>query len=124
MFKKQISNYQPTPYLYPLGIFVWGDAIILGLFWLLVAVVGFISRNLNLILFIVSTFWLIRSLGEALYWFLQQFSGKVRDKPEDMFCYRFYKDESIWFVYQVFWQCIAVFSLVSSVYFAVQWLVV
>lgn len=110
-----------TPWLYPLGIFVWGDAPILGLFWILVGVVCFYLNSLPLFFLIVSVFWLVRSVGETFYWFLQQFSMMKRNPPEQLAGYRFVKDESIWFMYQLFWQCMTVISIIFTIYFVLNW---
>lgn len=110
-----------TPWLYPLGIFVWGDAPILGLFWTLVGVVCYYLNSLPLFLLIVSVFWLVRSVGETFYWFLQQFSMVKRNPPDQLYGYRFVKDESIWFMYQLFWQCMTVISVIFTIYFAFNW---
>lgn len=104
-----------------LGIFVWGDALILSLFWMFVSGSTLILQDWVLFLLVVSLFWLIRSVGETLYWFLQQFATVKRDKPENLIGYRFVKNESIWFMYQVMWQCITVITLVTSIYLVSTW---
>lgn len=110
-----------TPLLYPLGIFVWGDAPILGAFWVVVAIAGMLVGNMAFFLLCVSLFWCVRSVGETIYWLLQQFSPLKRNPPEQLFGYRFVKDESIWFMYQLFWQCMTVVSLIFVLYFAFSW---
>src|SRR5215475_6501622 len=63
-----------TILLFPLGIFVWGDAVVFGMFWFLTAAVSLLLADWTLFLLIISVFWLVRSLGETFYWFHQQFS--------------------------------------------------
>lgn len=105
-----------------LGIFVWGDALILSLFWSVTAVICLWLQDLWLFLSIVSIFWLVRSVGETFYWFLQQFASEKRDAPESLIGYNLVKNESIWFIYQVMWQCLTVISVMSSIYCVYQWL--
>lgn len=105
-----------------LGMFVWGDVLVLSSFWVLVAGVSLMLQSWWLFLLLVSTFWLVRSLGETVYWFLQQFASQKRDKPDTLLGYNLVKNESIWFMYQVFWQCMTVVSVVTTIYCASQWL--
>ena len=105
-----------------LGMFVWGDVLVLSIFWALVALVSFLLSDWWLFLLTVSIFWLVRSVGETIYWFLQQFAVVKRDPPESLAGYRFVKNESIWFIYQVMWQCVTVISLVTTIYLAHRWL--
>ena len=71
-----------TPALFWLGIFVWGDATVVGPFWTLAALSSLLLQDWVLFLLLVSTFWLVRSGGEILYWFLQQFSTIERNPPK------------------------------------------
>lgn len=105
-----------------LGMFVWGDVLILAPFWMIISSVSLLLNDWLLFILFVSAFWLVRSLGETLYWFLQQFAVVKRDPPESLAGYRFVKNESIWFMYQVMWQCITVISLVATIFFAHRWL--
>lgn len=105
-------------FYYPLGAWVWGDAFIFGIFWFLVSIFFlFIQKNWNLFLLIVSVFWTVRSFGEISYWIQQQFSTINRNPPKNMFFYSLFKDDSIWFIYQIIWQCIAVVSIICTIYF-------
>lgn len=119
---KNGCSFYLTRWLTPLGMFVWGDVLVLALFWLAAAIVSLVLSNWWLFLLLVSVFWLVRSSGETLYWFLQQFATKKRDAPESLVGYSLVKNESIWFIYQVMWQCLTVFSLVATIYTAYMWL--
>lgn len=110
------KSFENTPFLFIFGIFVWGDAVIFGLFWALAAIVCYLLRDWLLFLLTVSVFWSVRSLGESFYWIGQQFSTINRNPPEKLLGYRFFKNNSIWFVYQIFWQCITVISIVLTVF--------
>ena len=102
--------------LYIFGIFVWGDAVVLGLFWFLTSSICLLFHSLNLFLLIVSIFWIVRSFGEIIYWINQQFSPLIRNPPENLFGHRFFSGDSVWFIYQLFWQCVLVVSIVVSIF--------
>jgi len=114
---KNNNAFKVTPLLTPLGIFVWGDAVVIGLFWFLISMVAFYLNSWYLFLSIISAFWFIRSIGEVTYWLNQQFSKIVRNPPQSLFGYSIFKNDSIWFAYQVVWQCVAVVSLICLFYF-------
>lgn len=119
---KQGCSFSLVRWLSPLGMFVWGDVLILSVFWFVVSITVLLLQDWLLFLLIISCFWLVRSVGETIYWFLQQFASKKRDLPQSLMGYSFVKDESIWFIYQVFWQCLTVVTLISTVYLFVLWL--
>ncbi|HPJ16674.1 MAG TPA: hypothetical protein PK639_00410 [Candidatus Woesebacteria bacterium] len=112
----QHRQFTETPFLSWLGIFVWGDAIIFAPFWMISSLLCLTAKNLNLFLFITSLFWVVRSLGETIYWFNQQFSTLNRNPPERLFGYRFIKNDSIWFIYQNFWQCLTIISVLCAIF--------
>lgn len=99
----------------PLGAFVWIDAIVFGLFFFLVSIFCLLLNQWIIFLLIISVFWMIRSLGEVLYWFLEQFAVKHRNPPHTLWPYEWFKGEEVWIVMQIFWQCIAVVGIVTSV---------
>jgi len=100
----------------PIGAFVWIDAIVFGLFFFLVSIFSFLFKQWNLFLLIAAVFWTIRSLGEVIYWFLEQFATKHRNPPHTLWPYKWFKGEEVWIVMQIFWQCIAVIGIVTSLY--------
>lgn len=110
-----------TNWFLPLGVFVWGDAVVFGAFWLLASFVFFKVNSLWFTLFLISCFWLIRSLGEMVYWLNQQFSKIIRDPAEKHFLYPLVKNESVWFLHQIIWQCVAVVALVIGVWSGARW---
>jgi hypothetical protein len=117
-----INAYKETRFLWWLGIFVWGDALVIGPFWLLICLLSFMMHSWNFFLLSVSLFWVVRSVGETIYWFQEQFATSHRNDPKNLFGYRLVKNDSIWFLYQITWQCITVLSLLSSLWFAKAWL--
>lgn len=105
-----------------LGMFVWGDAAIFGIFWAIVGAISICAGNWILFLLFCSLFWAVRSTGETLYFFNQQYSTVIRNKPEDMPFYKYFHNDSIWFIYQIVHQCVTVFSIIASLYLAKLWL--
>lgn len=108
--------------LFFLGMFVWGDAIILGLFWSLTALVCLLLQDWILFLLTTSVFWIVRSLGEILYWINQQFSQINRNLPKTLVGYRWFKNDAIWFIYQLVWQCVLVISIITTICLANLWI--
>jgi hypothetical protein len=64
------QSYCETPLLGWVGIFVWADALIFGLFWSLVSLVCFFLKNWYLFWLITGVFWLVRSFGETIYFLI------------------------------------------------------
>jgi len=120
--KYKKSAYGPTPLLSILGMFVWGDAVVFGLFWTVSSITTWYLKDWYLFLLIFSVFWIVRSLGETIYWFNQQFSKINRNPPEKLMGYSIFQNDSIWFAYQIVWQCVMVVSIVFTIYFASMWL--
>lgn len=112
-----------TNWLWPMGAFVWGDVLVLAIFWIIASLVAFFVDSTLLFWLIFSVFWVVRSAGEVIYWFLEQFSAKVRNKPTDLLGHSFVNgSEAIWFIYQVFWQCVLVVALIASVWLGAQFI--
>lgn len=109
------NPYGLTPALFPYGIFVWGDAVLIGAFWLSISAVAVFLQNIQLFLIAQAVYWIVRSGGEVIYWLLQQFAQTKRDAPESLFCHTIFPGESIWFAYQVFWQLVLVLASVSLI---------
>jgi hypothetical protein len=63
--------YNETFLLNPLGIFVWGDALILGPFWLVSSFIFIFICPLNVLRYYL-LFWAIRSFFEVIYWLNHQ----------------------------------------------------
>lgn len=108
--------------LYPLGMYVWGDALIFGMFWALAAIASVILQDFLLFLLIVSVFYLVRSIGETIYWFNQQFSTIIRMRPEDYPTHKIFHNDSVWFIFQIANQCVTVVTIITTVYLFSLWL--
>lgn len=101
----------------PLGAFVWVDAVVFGAFFFFASLISIIAGNFILFCVVYSVFWVIRSVGEQIYWFFEQFAQKHRNPPQTLKMSRFFPGESIWVYYQIFWQCVSVAAIILSVYF-------
>ena len=101
--------------LFIFGIFVWGDATVFGIFWFLASITTLLLNDWILFLLVFSVFWVVRSLGETIYWFNQQFSKVIQWPPEKLPFFKFFHNDSIWFVYQIVNQCITVVSIIVSI---------
>lgn len=110
-----------TRWLSWLGIFVWGDAVVIAPFWIISALLSLFLRDWILFWLIVSIFWSVRSLGEVIYWLNEQFAAKKRNPPHTLPGYLLVKSEAIWFIFQIYWQCVMVVSIVSAIFFAKNW---
>ena len=110
-----------TKLLFIFGIFAWGDAVIFAPFWIIVSLITLLLQDWYLFLLIISVFWLVRSLGEMIYWFNQQFSTITRNPPNKLPFYSLFKNDSIWYVHQIFWQCVLVVSIILTIYRSKLW---
>jgi hypothetical protein len=104
------------------GAFVWADAAILCMFWGIAGFIILYFNNWSLFCLLFSAFWLIRSLGETLYWFLTQFTNLNKDPAEKFFLNKFFPGGAVFFINQMLWQCISIIALLSTIYFAYQWI--
>ena len=95
-----------TPVFTLLGAFVWGDGLVFGAFWLLIISFCLILNDFLFFLLVFSLFWVVRSLGEMVYWLNQQFSTKDRNPPQTLKFSSLFPQDSIHFAYQIFFQCI------------------
>lgn len=119
---KKLILAKPYSICEPFGSFVWADHVLFGPFWVLISLVTFFLHDVILFGLIFAIFWVVRSLGEMLYWFFQQFSPRVGNEPEKFWINRHVPGEAVWFMHQIFWQCVAVISLIFSIFLAHAWL--
>ncbi len=126
--KNKGNSYGITWGLFPIGIFVWGDGVIFGLFWAGVSVVNLILSDWILFLLLFSVFWLVRSIGETIFWFNQQFSATHRYPPKQLVGHKIFEGklieeyDAIWFVNQISMQCITVVTIITTIYLTHLWL--
>lgn len=105
----------------PIGAFVWTDAVVFGIFFLGISIVCILLQDFVLFLLILSVFWTVRSIGEQMYWFLEQFTSYHKNPPQTLWTHKFFKGEQTWIVMQIFWQCISVISIIATVYLFSLW---
>lgn len=70
-FVKKGGFYTNTHWLVPIGIFVWGDALVIAPFWVLMSILGLWLTPLNILRFVL-LFYAIRSAYEVVYWINHQ----------------------------------------------------
>lgn len=104
------------------GAFALGDCVIFGIFWIIISLAVLFLNDWTLFLLILSVFWTIRSLGETNFWFGMQFAPMKRYPPKYFPIYRFFHDDSVYFIQQITWQCVATLAIISSLYFGVTWI--
>lgn len=92
----------------PLGIFVWGDALVVGSFWVVASGVLLWFGKSERLMLVGLVFWWVRALGEMVYWLNEQFARTHRNKPEDLPGHEWLPGEAVYFGYQVFWQMVLV----------------
>lgn len=99
------------------GSFVWADGVVFGIFWIIVSLI-FILAKLELewfyLFFLI--FWVVRSSGEIIYWFLNQFSPRKNQNSTFQSLNRFFKNEYVTsFIFQIWWQCVLVLAFFGIV---------
>lgn len=105
-----------------IGAYVWGDAVVFGVFWGLVSLISLLFQDFVLFCLVMSLFWVVRSFGETIYWLNEQYNNEKRVNIKKKALYKYFKNDSVLFVYQITQQCITVVALVASIYFANLWL--
>lgn len=101
--------YSNTLLLTPLGIYVWGDGLVLGPFWLLVGL-GSIWLETTQITTLLLVFYLVRSSYEVIYWLNHQ---AVKDpyKPPIVRYLAYLQNHEAAIIYQLFHTCIVIVCL-------------
>lgn len=101
-----------------IGAFVWTDGVVFSIFWVLATIITLLFvKQFPVFLLVYSIFWGIRSLGEVIYWLLEQFAPHHRNPPNTLLpMYRFFPNESVWVALQIYWQLILVVSIVADIF--------
>ncbi len=79
-FAKKGKFYSDTFWLLPLGIFVWGDGLILGPFWMGIAIIINFFPIVDTFRLVI-LFFIVRSFIEVIYWITHQVSSKEYNPP-------------------------------------------
>ncbi len=115
------SQFEPELFFFglPFGSFIWGDLFIFSLLWFVLCIMLLKAKNPRYFWIALCSFWLIRGVGETLYWFVQQFSPDhqpwINYYPRIFFLDHL-KPEEIWVFHQVIWQAITILSLFGLIY--------
>jgi hypothetical protein len=105
------------------GVFVWGDAVIIGFFWSIISLFILFLKDWYLFLLVISVFWTIRSLGETFYWLNQQFTSVNNKNPVQNLKLGFlFHSDAVWFANQVIWQCVSVIFFILTLISSKLWL--
>ena len=120
--KHKKNAYGEQLLLYPSGSFVYGDGIVFGIFWILACITTLLLKDFTLFLLIISAFWLVRSIGETIFWLNMQFSKVRIYEPKRLPLFSIYQNDSIWFFNQIWNQCLTVITLITTIYLATKWI--
>lgn len=119
-FLSRLSNRwffdEPTPFLRYLLVFIKGDALVIVPFFIIVLLFGFISLDFMLVM--IGIYIALRSLGEMIFWMLQQFGPRTY-RPAD-FGLAQLDNNAIYIIYQLIGLVGGVFGLsivVMMIYF-------
>lgn len=120
--KNKNNPYGLSRWFNPISSYVWADAVVFGLFFLFSSLLSLILRDFILFLLIFSVFWTVRSIGESIYWFLEQFAPNHRNPEHTLWISRWFPRNSSWIANQIINQCIAVLGIIVSAYLFKLWI--
>ncbi len=120
--RKKKNPFGLVRWFLPIGVFVWIDAVVFGLFFAVVTLFCLLFQQWSLFLLIFSVFWTVRSIGEQIYWFLEQFAHAHRNAPHTLWPKKWFKGEESWIIMQTTWQSLSVIGVITSVWFFVKFL--
>jgi hypothetical protein len=111
-----------------LGSFVWEDLLVFSFALFLVASIVLIIRDIRIGLLGFGIFWVVRSAGEALYFFLQQFHEPTHSPHEISSHLSLLRpllgdicDQKGMIIMQVFWQTIVTISACLVILLLINW---
>lgn len=111
---KQNNFFGLCPLLLPFGAFVWIDGVILCAFWIVFLGITLVVSSWKFFFLVYGVFWMVRSLGEIIYWIHEQFAVHHRNLPHTLgLAYKLFPNESVWIVMQLFWQIVLIVSILG-----------
>jgi len=116
------NPYGLSKWFNPLSAFVWADAVIFGIFFFFVSAFCLIIQDFILFLLVISVFWTVRSIGEQIYWFLEQFAVNHRNPEHTLWMNKWFHRDSVWIANQIYNQCLSVIGIIASAYLFKIWL--
>lgn len=126
IIKGNITGFEPLVYGFgPLlyGAFNWADVWIFSLLWIILSSILLRLKERYFFWIAFYSFWLIRSSGEVMFSFMQQFHPQI--KPWLAYAPRAFMQNTFlgqfilvryWVVEQIFFQSISVLSLFGLIY--------
>lgn len=113
---------------FPLGSFVWEDLFVFSLYGAVAASATLISGQIKIGVLFLVIFWVVRSAGETLYFFLQQFI-EPKHHPHDIeahfralrWVFGPLTSQQCYIIMQVLFQMILMLSLSSLILLLLSW---
>jgi len=104
----------------PYGAWIWGDLFIFAILWTIIPpFIYLLKLNHHYFWIAFFSFWLIRSAGEAFYWFLAQFHPDSIPWPQyfpKVLILKNLTPKDWWVLNQLVFQVIAIFCLFGIIY--------
>jgi hypothetical protein len=121
----KFADFEPLLYWFglPYGAYVWGDLLVFSSFWVVLTFALLKNNNPRFFWIALFAFWLVRSGGEALYWFLSQFHPESIPWPQyfaRISILRGLSDKEYWVLNQISHQVVAALSLFGLIYQATK----
>lgn len=95
------------------GSFVWADGVVFGTFWTIISssfIIGHFSLKWFCLSFLI--FWAVRSSGEIIYWFLNQFNPRKSQGSTFKYLSKLFNNDYVAsFICQICWQCVLVLCI-------------
>lgn len=111
-----------------IGAFVWEDLFIFSVLGVFITSMVLLLRDIRIAYLSFTVFWIVRSAGETLYFFLEQFT-KDKMYPH-VLTHHFailrnifgeISDQKCFIIMQIAFQTILVCSIVSTIYILLNW---
>ncbi len=113
---------------WPLGAFVWEDLFIFSLLGLIITSIVSLTNDARIGYLFFLVFWIVRSGGESLYFFLQQFF-EPKQYPHDIkdqlkilrYIFGNISEQKGYILLQVFHQSVVVIAIVLTILLLLNW---
>ncbi len=115
---------------YPLGAFVWEDLLVFSAANVIACIFVTFIKDFRYIFIYFLSFWLIRSIGETFYWFLQQFCTSTM-YPHDQYDWDRnsilssligdLSNQKYFILNQISWQIVTVLCICGFIFVLKKW---
>lgn len=111
-----------------IGAFVWEDLLVFSAAFFAGTLLTLLAHDLRVGLLLLAAFWAVRSAGEALYFFLQQFH--VPAHPPHAISHHFVlfrklfgnvHDQKCFIIMQISWQVILTAAVAALILISLHW---